>query len=465
MKRIITTLITSVLCLSLFGQGTAQISGSVADVHGNPIAGSAVYLLATDSSIIKTNLTSKDGNFLFEGISAGAYRLKASAQGYTEMVSELLTLSAGQNLMAGTLKVEPITKSLKAVVVSSKKPMFEVKADKTIMNVDAAISNTGAYALEVLEKAPGVSVDKDGNISLKGKQGVIILIDGKQTYLSGNELANYLRNMPASNLEQVEIMTNPSAKYDAAGNSGIINIKTKKQKQRGFNGSANVAYGQGFYHRLNNSLSLNYRTGKVNMVATLSANTRKSRRLLEINRKYLSPSGNVNAEFEQLSRDERENENFNAKVGMDYSVTRRTTLGFVVTGYTVPSRKRGSNTSYLKDGLNNVDSIVYSLNGEDGSWKHLAANVNFRHQFDSAGQELTADVDYLTYTADNNQMFSNDVYNADWVKRYGDQLFGELPSQIDIYTAKIDYTKPLAKALKLEAGYKFSGVSTDNIAD
>ena len=114
--------------------------------------------------------------------------------------------------------------------------LIERKIDRTVINVDAAISNEGSTALEVLEKSPGVTVDKDGNISLKGKQGVMIMLDGKPSYLTGPELANLLRSMPSNNLDQIEIMTNPSAKYDAAGNSGIINIKTKKNKQKGFNG-------------------------------------------------------------------------------------------------------------------------------------------------------------------------------------------------------------------------------------
>ena len=154
------------------------------------------------------------------------------------------------------------SQELKEVKVVARKKLIEQKIDKTVINVDAAISNTGTTALDVLEKSPGVQVDKDGNISLKGKQGVMIMIDGRPTYLSGTELANLLRGMESSQLEQIEIMTNPPAKYDAAGNSGVINIRTKKNKMRGFNGSVTAGATQGKYFRTNESLSLNYRTGK-----------------------------------------------------------------------------------------------------------------------------------------------------------------------------------------------------------
>ncbi|RYG28626.1 MAG: TonB-dependent receptor, partial [Chitinophagaceae bacterium] len=248
MKRIFNTLIAIVLGSTSMAQSSADLVGSAAGIDG-PLAGSTVSLLKTDSSELKTVVADQKGDFKFSGVPEGDYLLRVNAKGHQEVYSAVQKVNGISPVNAGTLVANPATRNLQAVVVTSKKPMIEVKADKTVMNVDAMISNTGAYALEVLEKAPGVTVDKDGNISLKGKQGVVVLIDGKQTYLSGNELANYLRNMPASNLDQIEIMTNPSAKYDAAGNSGVINIKTKKQKQKGFNGSANLAYGQSFYHR------------------------------------------------------------------------------------------------------------------------------------------------------------------------------------------------------------------------
>src|SRR6476659_9224936 len=175
---------------------------------------------------------------------------------------------------------------MNTVIVTAKKPLVEQRIDRTIINVDASPTNVGSSALEVLEKSPGISVDKDGNISLKGKQGVLVLVDGRPTQLGGSDLANLLRSMNANQLDQVEIMTNPPAKYDAAGNAGVINIKTKKNKQFGYNGAISLSYGQGKYPKYNEGFNFNYRKGKFNLFTNLSHNYRKSYGHLDIQRNF-----------------------------------------------------------------------------------------------------------------------------------------------------------------------------------
>lgn len=171
--------------------------------------------------------------------------------------------------------------------------MIEQKLDKTIIH-DASPTNVGERTvLEVLEKSPGISVDKDGKISLKGKQGVLILIDGKPTYLSGADVANMLKNMPSNNLDQIEIMPNPPAKYDATGNSGVINIKTKKSKIKGMNGSVTIGAGQGIYPRTNNSTNINYRIGRINMFGSYSYAWRKNVQQLDISRNFRDANTNA----------------------------------------------------------------------------------------------------------------------------------------------------------------------------
>jgi outer membrane receptor for ferrienterochelin and colicin len=201
-----------------------------------------------DSSIAKIAIGDKEGNFLFENVKDGAYLVSVASVGHQKAFSHSFLVSAAQaSIELGVLSLIPLDKNLKEVTVISKKPFIERKIDKTVINVDAIMSNEGTTALEVLEKSPGITVDKDGNVSLKGKQGVMIMLDGKPSLPHRPELTTLLRSMPSNNIDQIEIMTNPSAKYDAAGNSGIINIKTKKNKQKGFNGNVNLAYGQGVY--------------------------------------------------------------------------------------------------------------------------------------------------------------------------------------------------------------------------
>ncbi len=365
-----------------------------------------------------------------------------------------------------TISLKRKTGDLKEVTVVSKKPFFEQKADRMVVNVDASPVNTGSSVMDVLEKSPGVTVDKDGTISLKGKQGVTIMIDNKPTYLSSEQLATYLRSLPSSAIDQLEIMTNPSAKYDAAGNSGIINIKTKKNKAKGFNGSLTLTHTQGVYPKPGGSLNLNYRNGKTNFFLNTGYTYWQGWQTLDISRKYLNVvDKQVNSIFTQETNMRFTNPEFNLKFGMDYYATKNTTVGFVVSGFRNQEDDRSNSTIYLKDPNSVVDSIVYSPSTNFGKWKNGSVNLNLRHQFDSTGTEITADADYIHYSSNSDQHFTNITYNPDWTEKGQTTLTGNLPSKIDIYSFKSDFSHPFKKDLKFEAGIKTSFVQTDNIAN
>jgi iron complex outermembrane receptor protein len=468
MKKLFSLLVAGTIVLSSQAQtNTGKVTGSIKDGGQQKIidAASVSLLKAKDSSLVKIAVTDKDGNFVLENLKEGSYLVLATSVGHSKTYSNVFSITAEQPVvMVPVLQLIPQDKSLAAVTVSSKKPFIERKADRTVLNVESSISSTGSTALEVLEKAPGVTVDKDGNISLKGKSGVMIMVDNKPTYLSGPELTNMLRNMSSNQLDQIEIMTNPSAKYDASGRSGIINIKTKKNKQKGFNGSASTSYSQGIYSKTSNSLNLNYKNGKVNLFSTLSANYRNGFQELDIYRRYTNTDKTTKAIFEQNNFRVRHGGNYNAKVGADFYVNKKTTIGVVVSGVTNPQVENGENTSYLKSSTGAVDSIVQAMSSEHSKWKNGSVNFNFRHVFDSTGREWTIDADYLRYNADKNQNFLNTSYTPQWGLKSSDNLLGELPSAIKIYSAKTDYTHPLKKGAKIEAGAKTSFVETDNIA-
>jgi iron complex outermembrane recepter protein len=424
-----------------------------------------MLLRSTDSVQLKTTSADPQGRFQFTQLGSGTYLVKISSVGFADNGYVSVSLINNQSLNLKPVELEPKAKNLAAVTVVASKPLIEQKIDRTVVNVDAAVTNTGASALDVLEKSPGITVDKDGNISLKGKQGVMVMIDNKPSYLSGAELVNLLRNMNANQLEQIEIMTNPPAKYDAAGNSGIINLKTKKNKLKGFNGSVSTGYGQGRYWKTNNSLNLNYRNGKFNSFLNVSYNKNYSFTQLDILRKYKLEDGKtVNAIFEQTANMKNMRESRNAKAGIDYFINRKTTVGIVATGFISPEDFTGFNTSYLKNANGTVDSVVVSNSHNKNTWKNGTLNLNFRHQFDSAARELTADLDYATYSSNNRQDLVNIAYRPDWVKKNQSSLIGILPVDINIYSAKADYTQNI-KGVKFEAGVKTSFVNTGNIAD
>jgi iron complex outermembrane recepter protein len=354
---------------------------------------------------------------------------------------------------------------LKEVKVVAKKKLVEQKIDKMVINVDAAVTNAGTTAMDVLEKSPGVQVDKDGNISLKGKQGVMVMLDGRPTYLSGTELANLLRGMESSQIEQIEIMTNPPAKYDAAGNSGVINIKTKKNKLKGFNGSASATIGQGKYSKMNESVSLNYRNNKINLFGNFSHGRYNNFNQLDIFRRYKNEDETTRAIFEQVAFNRNTWNNHNAKIGMDYYLSKKTTIGFVASGFTNPSTQRGINKSFLKSPLSTTDSIVESRSNTNQRWSNGAINLNMRHAYDSTGRELTADIDVVKYDVTNTQDFSNVSFTPTMVKQFEENLRGDIPMKISIYSAKMDYIRPLKKDGKIEMGWKSSYVENDSRAN
>ncbi len=469
MKQIksIMTVLASMFTMVGFGQAIGNnIKGKVTSSSKQIIEAASVYLLkSSDSAIIKTTLTDGTGTFSFDNISKGNYLVSVSATGHVISFSKLITVDQNQGeILLPEIQLSPASKEMESIVVVGRKPFIEQKIDKMVVNVDALISNAGTTALEVLEKSPGITIDKDGVISLKGKQQVMVMMDGRPTYLSPNDVANLLRSMPASSIDQIEIMTNPSAKYDAAGNSGVINIKTKKNKQKGFNGSVTFNYGQGQYWRTNNNFNLNYRTGKFNVFANGGYSKWNGFQNLDIERKFKDQStGDLTAILESQSRMRNSSDNYTLKLGADYYLSNKTTLGIVSSGFINPEEFSSQNTSYLKNQFAITDSIVTAESLNTNMWKNGNLNLNLRHQFDSTGKELTVDLDYITYTANSQQQFINTTFSDKWAPQSQEELRGDLPVNIDIYSIKMDYTQNIGK-IKMETGVKSSYVETDNSA-
>jgi outer membrane receptor protein involved in Fe transport len=446
--------------------GTLEIKGKVVGPSKQGVEAATVLLLvAEDSGLVKTTVTDAGGNFAFNQVKAGRYLVQVTASGYKTATSAITDLQPGMAPVdLGAIELATADKSLAGVVITAKKPFIEQKIDKMVVNVDAAVTNAGSTVLEVLEKSPGVTIDRDGQIALKGKQQVVVMMDGRPTYLAPQELANLLRNMPSSAVESIEIMTNPSAKYDAAGNSGVINIRTKKNKQRGFNGSVSLNYGQGVYWRTNDNFNINYRSGKFNVFANGGYSKWNGFNNLDIERNFIDASGKLTARLESYSRMRNQSDNYTLKVGTDYYQSQKTTIGFVASGFYNPEQFSSKNTSYLQDEFLTTDSIVYAESTNDNLWRNASINLNLRHQFDSTGRELTMDLDYVRYRATNDQDFVNTTYTDKWEMQHQESLRGDLPVNIDIYSAKADYTHPFRKGLKMETGVKTSYVETNSSA-
>jgi hypothetical protein len=464
MKNLKTVLSTAWLCLWL-NFACAQVTGRVTGNNKKAIDGATVLLLnGKDSVLVKSTLSNPDGSFAFANIQSGVYRVKVTSIGYQ-------TYSGPEFNLGDQLKVLPVivlntaSLALKQVEVTAQKAYIEQKIDRTVVHVGASISNTGANALEALEKAPGVTIEDNGTISLKGKSGVMVLIDDKPTYLSGEDLANFLKAMPASQLDQIELMTNPPAKYDAAGNAGLINIKTRKSKIKGFNGSLAASGGMAESWRTLESLNLNYHTGKVNLFGLLGYGVQNGYRRLDLTRINLDGNRLVSSSYNEVALFHPVTYNPNLKMGMDYYVSPKTTIGFVLTGTLSKGNNYNQVNSDLRDNSGRIDSIITSNNNTYTKNYSGSINVNYSHQFDSLGKVLTFDLDYLKYNNHRDQTFFNNTYNAAGVLGSVQDITANLPATIAIYAAKTDFVQPLCGKAKLSFGLKTSYVNTDNAAN
>src|SRR5665213_720455 len=274
MRNALTLCLFLVYTISVSAQTGSGLSGSVIDTTGKPVAAATVSLFkATDSLAVKATVTGNDGRFIFQTVTAGSYKINISALGYLRQQSKLINMSNTQPIDIGkiTLQTSAATQ-LKEVTISSTRPFIEHKIDRTVINVDALATNQGISAADVLEKSPGILIDPvNGAISLEGKSGAVVYIDDKKSYLTGNDLVAYLQSLPSGSLQAIELMTNPPAKYDAAGGA-VINIRLKKNVVKGFNAGYTQLYGHSHYGKVEERFNFDYRTGKFNLAGNFDDN-------------------------------------------------------------------------------------------------------------------------------------------------------------------------------------------------
>ncbi|WP_114789364.1 TonB-dependent receptor [Niabella yanshanensis] len=420
---------------------------------------------AKDSQLVKTTIPDSAGKYEFNQLKTGNYFLYITHIGYQSYYSKLIDISnPSQEISLPPIQMTPKINELESVKVSAVRPFIQRKIDRVVVNPDALISNAGTTSLDVLEKAPGVLVDIDGNISMKGKSGVVVFIDNKPTYMAAGDLANYLRSLPSGSIDAIELMTTPPAGYDAAGNAGIINIKLKKNTVRGLNAGINLSYGQGKYLRSNNSFNFNYRVNKFNLFSNLSWNQNNNYQDLTINRYYYKPDGTYNSGFSQNSYIKRKSTGQNARVGVDYYMTKKSTIGAVLSGFINPFKSGILNNAQVLNANNTPTALINAISESDRKWTNGSANLNYSYKIDEKGKELTANADYITYRANQIQSLINSSFTPDHSLTDQSVLESTLPATIKIQTAKLDYIHPLEKTGKIELGVKSSFVNTDNTA-
>ena len=460
------TLTIVVPVLSFAQSSPKRIAGSIHDATNLPLPAVSVQLLkAADSTPVKGAATDAEGKFEFRKLANGIYLLTASGLGYKKYTSIPLAIDDQHSAIRLPAIILQRTNggTLAAVAVTAKKALVEEQVDRTVVNVDAMIGNAGSNALDVLARSPGVTVNTDGSIVLNGS-GTTVLIDGRPTYLSASDLAAYLRSVPAGVLDKIELMTNPPARYDAAG-ATIINIRLKKNRAAGFTGSLSAGYNQGRYGRSNDALNLNYHDNKITLFSNLGYSLYKSYNDETYQRYFYNDNGSLNNAVLIDTRYKTTSNAWNGKLGMDYAATANTTFGAVLTGNTRPSDDRLTYTSNSLNGDKHLDSIGNGYTAGKYTWKSIGTNLNFQHRFGATGKELTADLDYINYSSGGNKYSPNQVTLPDGAPASELIFQYTSPADIHIYSAKTDYTHPLKGKAKLEAGLKYSDVNTDIATD
>lgn len=447
----------------IYGQELPEkitISGNISSEKNEIVANAIVFLIySSDEKLAKTEYADENGKFVFENVSKGNYLIKISENGQARYSGN--PFEANGNLSLPTIILTSEVQKLEEVVITKTKPYIERKDGIMILNIESNIASTGTSAFEVLEKAPGVNVDNNDNISLRGKGGILVQIDGKTTQMSGTNLANYLRGIPSGNIDKIEFITNPSSKYDASG-SAIINIKMKKDKRKGTNGSISTTYGQGRYPKSNSNLSLNHKNKNVNLFGNYSFAYREGFNELLLNRKFYD-EGNFTGAYDQDNFLKMNFRNHIGRIGADFFANEKHTFGIVANAISNKFNPTGKNVSDVYDAANTQSSRFETNNNSRDNWHNHSANLNHKYVIDTLGTELTTDFDYANYGNETEQNFKTryfDLNNNEFQNPY--LLYGDIEGDLNIYALKTDYVTTLKNKIKLETGVKTSYVKADN---
>ena len=442
----------------LSAQQLSNITGQVKD-HKESLPSASVLLYnAKDSTLVSTGISDQDGNFKIMA-KGGSYYIVSSLVGYSKAQTPAFQLMDAATHLLPAIVLQEDSKSLSEVTIVSTKPVLERRADKLIFNVDATPSAAGLNALEVMKKAPGVTVDNNDQISLAGKSNVLVTIDGKQTYLSGPEVSNLLKSMQSTEIESIEIANNPGARHEANSTGGIINIKTKKSKTEGFNGNLALGGGNNKFLSTNNSVNLNYRRQFFNLFGSYGYNKGNYEEELEINR--VSPGDQLY--FAQKNKDTSANSSHNYKIGADFFLSKNHTLGVLAKGNVYERDQDSYSLVNIGPSFTAIDSVLTTPGASGVNRKNLSYNINYKGILDTAGQELSIDADYATFDGRNDGNYFNRFSLANGTFLKNGQVYRNFaPSEIIIRAIKADYILPVTKKLKLEAGFKISDVESDN---
>ena len=466
MKNVFKLLLLAIIIIvgqpPVVAQTNNGLTGILKDEKGLAVGYATVAVVQSTNQAVVTGTTSDAvGFFKIKVATAGTYRLRISAIGFVTLETPLFNLEANGTKDFGVITLKEDSKLLKEVKVQALRPTIVNHPDKMVVSVEGTALSTGNTAYEVLLKSPGVFVDQDGNIQLNGKSGVRIMIDGKLTYLSGKELQTMLQGMAAENLKDLELITNPSAKYDAEGTAGIININLKKNTLSGVNGSFYAGYQYNNWHTYSGGGNVNVKKGKWNSFVNADLSRRIFIRDAQLYREFNSPASST--QLSQSAKEKAIRVAPSLRLGTDYDLSPNHSVG-VMANLVYQDMSSNFNSTLLEYHTNAANNKwVHNSNLLNGTFANGTLNAHYLGKLDTLGTTLSADVDYVRLYDHDDATYANRF-------RYLTQtrpdslvdLASNNPSSFSIYSAKVDFTKPFSKTTKLEAGAKASYVVSDN---
>lgn len=443
-----------------------SLSGRVQSSEGNILEFSTISLKkVSDSVSVKTVITNAAGNFEIADIPDGIYFIQASLVGYKSHFTDSFTIDGALSNMIPnnplSITLTATEKTMTEVVVSSKKPIIRRKLDKTILNVENSILSSGSTAFEILQMAPGVTIGNSDNIELLGKGSPLIMVDGKPSSLSKEQISIWLKGMSSDMISEIEIISQPSAKYDAAGVSGIINIVTKRIKTVGFTGNTVIATGYGRGGKYRGNVNMAYKANKYALTADYSYGFNNSIRYLTVDRVVFHPQGNVyfdrSGDMNNFSRIQ------NYKTSFTYFINKNNSVGLQLLGYENSEKLSSENFTGIFDYTRFLDSSLTSKSTENSTYKNLGGNFNFSSKLDTLGRMFTFDADYNVFRNKTFRIFSNKLSDKSGsIIGNEDFIRNNFPTLIKVATLKSDLVYPLRNKINLEMGVKASFVNTDN---
>lgn len=450
-----------ILCMQLAVAQQKTITGYIKNTDNTPIANASIYLVTESSrAFIKSAVTNENGQYKLLGFPKGSFRIEVTAVGYVKGESQPF-IADDKSITMNDITVQVLTKELEAVSVQGQLPQIQHANGRLVMNVENSSISAGNNALEVLKRAPGVDVDKDDNISLMGQQGVNVTIDGRQTYMTGEQLATFLKSTDGSQIKSIELSTTRSAKDDAEGAAGVINIVMKKNRLEGLNGSLVASGGYGEMFRGNASANLNYKKNNTTFFSNYAYTDNDIIENIRITRTIPNAKAD-DTFFDQTAKFKNDDKSHNYKVGFEQKTSSRNTFMVQFNGANSAEHQSSPGVTTMSIPNGSIDSIMHSENKSKEKFSRYSFNVNNEFVIDSTGKKVTAELDYSAFKTNTDMDYKYSTYLPDMTLLYTPESErSNLDVDIKIFATKIDYTQKLGKGT-VETGAKYSNVSSKN---